>query len=127
MKMLGKSRRGGSTSVDLTQGVIWKQIMTFSIPLFMGQLLQQFYNVVDAWVVGNFADNDSFAAVSSAGNMTFLVVGFFRINQFISLISVYTPGWGASCFGWITLLQKTPAVVWVRMVSSHSPWYRTPP
>lgn len=77
MKMLGKSRRGGSTSVDLTQGVIWKQIMTFAIPLFMGQLLQQFYNVVDAWVVGNFADNDSFAAVSSAGSMTFLVVGFF--------------------------------------------------
>lgn len=77
MKMLGKSRRGGSTSVDLTQGVIWKQILTFAIPLFMGQLLQQFYNVVDAWVVGNFADNDSFAAVSSAGSMTFLVVGFF--------------------------------------------------
>ncbi|MBQ7344847.1 MAG: MATE family efflux transporter [Oscillospiraceae bacterium] len=75
--MLGKSRRGGSISVDLTQGVIWKQILTFAIPLFMGQLLQQFYNVVDAWVVGNFADNDSFAAVSSAGNMTFLIVGFF--------------------------------------------------
>ena len=65
------------TSVDLTQGTIWKQMLTFAIPLFMGQLLQQLYNVVDAWVVGNFADNDSFAAVSSAGSMTFLVVGFF--------------------------------------------------
>lgn len=52
-------------------------MLTFAIPLFMGQLLQQLYNVVDAWVVGNFADNDSFAAVSSAGSMTFLVVGFF--------------------------------------------------
>ncbi len=66
-----------NTSVDLTQGTIWRQMLTFAIPLFMGQLLQQLYNVVDAWVVGNFADNDSFAAVSSAGSMTFLVVGFF--------------------------------------------------
>lgn len=77
MRILGRGRRGNSASVDLTQGVIWKQILTFAIPLFMGQLLQQLYNVVDAWVVGNFADNDSFAAVSSAGSMTFLVVGFF--------------------------------------------------
>lgn len=69
--------RKNKTSVDLTQGTIWKQLLSFAIPLFMGQLLQQLYNVVDAWVVGNFADNDSFAAVSSAGSMTFLVVGFF--------------------------------------------------
>ena len=61
----------------MVEGTIWKQMLTFAIPLFIGQLLQQLYNVVDAWVVGNFADNDSFAAVSSAGSMTFLVVGFF--------------------------------------------------
>ena len=52
--------------------------MSFAIPLFLGQLLQQFYNVADAWVVGNFADNDSFAAVSSAGSLTFLIIGFFN-------------------------------------------------
>lgn len=67
-----------SSAVNLTEGTIWKSILLFAIPLFMGQLLQQFYNLTDAWVVGNFADNDAFAAVSSAGNLTFLVIGLFN-------------------------------------------------
>ena len=64
--------------VNLTEGPIIKNLLLFAIPLFMGQLLQQCYNVVDAWVVGNFADNDAFAAVSSAGSVTHLIVGFFN-------------------------------------------------
>lgn len=67
-----------SSAVNLTEGPIIKSILMFAIPLFMGQLLQQFYNMVDAWVIGNFADNDAFAAVSSAGSMTFLIVGLFN-------------------------------------------------
>lgn len=66
------------TTVNLTEGPIIKNILLFAIPLFMGQLLQQFYNMADAWVIGNFADNDAFAAVSSAGSMTFLIVGLFN-------------------------------------------------
>ena len=66
------------SAVNLTEGPIIKNILLFAIPLFMGQLLQQFYNMADAWVIGNFADNDAFAAVSSAGSMTFLVVGLFN-------------------------------------------------
>lgn len=65
-------------AIDLTEGPIIKNILLFAAPLFLGQLLQQFYNMVDAWVIGNFADNDAFAAVSSAGSMTFLVVGLFN-------------------------------------------------
>lgn len=64
-------------NVDLTEGSIGKGMISFAIPVFLGQLLQQLYNVADAWVVGNFADNDSFAAVSSAGNLMFFVTGFF--------------------------------------------------
>ena len=67
-----------STAVNLTEGPIVKKILLFAIPLFVGQLLQQFYNMVDAWVIGNFADNNAFAAVSSAGSMTFLIVGLFN-------------------------------------------------
>ena len=63
---------------NLTEGPIIKNMLLFAIPLFMGQLLQQLYNMVDAWVIGNFADNDAFAAVSSAGSMTFLIVGLFN-------------------------------------------------
>ena len=54
------------TIIDLTEGPIAKGMIRFAVPLFLGQLLQQFYNMADAWVVGNFADNDAFAAVSSA-------------------------------------------------------------
>lgn len=63
--------------VDLTHGSIPGGMLTFAIPVFLGQLLQQFYNMVDAWVIGNFADNDAFAAVSSTGTTVFLIIGFF--------------------------------------------------
>ena len=64
--------------ISLTEGPIARGILAFTFPLFMGQLLQQFYNMADAWVVGNFADNNAFAAVSSAGNLIFLIIGFFN-------------------------------------------------
>lgn len=63
--------------VDLTNGSIIKGMISFAVPVFLGQLLQQFYNMADAWVVGNFADNDAFAAVSSAGSLIFFITGFF--------------------------------------------------
>lgn len=62
---------------NLTEGSIIKGLAAFAVPLFLGQLLQQFYNMADAWVVGNFADNDAFAAVSLAGNLSFVVIGLF--------------------------------------------------
>lgn len=63
---------------NLTKGPIARGLLAFAIPMFIGQLLQQLYNIADAWVVGNFADNNAFAAVSSTGSMTFLVIGFFN-------------------------------------------------
>jgi len=65
-------------STDLTRGPVAAGLVRFAVPLFLGQLLQQFYNMADAWVVGNFADTDAFAAVSSGGSLTFLVIGFFN-------------------------------------------------
>ena len=44
-------------TIDLTKGSVAKGIVAFTIPLIFGQLLQQLYNMADAWVVGNFADN----------------------------------------------------------------------
>ena len=61
----------------LTSGSIPGSILRFALPLFLGQTLQQFYNMADAWVIGNFAENSAFAAVSSGGNLTFLIIGFF--------------------------------------------------
>ena len=64
--------------VDLTEGSIVKALISFAVPLFFSQLLQQFYNMADAWVVGNFASNDAFAAVSMSSNLIFLVIGLFN-------------------------------------------------
>lgn len=48
----------------------------FALPIFLGQLLQQLYNVVDSIVVGRVLGKEALAAVSSSGNLIFLIVGF---------------------------------------------------
>ncbi len=73
-----KGRAGAPKSQSLIQGSITRGILSFALPLFLGQLLQQLYNLADAWVLGNFASNEAFAAVSSGGNLTFLIIGFFN-------------------------------------------------
>jgi len=74
---MSKTAKKDKSVVDLTNGSIVKGMISFAIPVFLGQLLQQLYNMADAWVVGNFADNDAFAAVSSAGSLIFFITGFF--------------------------------------------------
>lgn len=65
-------------TVDLTKGSAARGIIGFTIPLILGQLLQQLYNMADAWVIGNFADNTAFDAVSTSGSLVFLIVGLFN-------------------------------------------------
>lgn len=60
----------------LLSGSIWKGIVSFAIPLFLGNLFQQLYNTVDSLIVGNFLGSDALAAVSSSGSLIFLLVGF---------------------------------------------------
>lgn len=61
----------------LTEGSIWKKIIIFAFPLFLGNVFQQLYNIADSLIVGNFIDSDALAAVSSSGSVIFLLVGFF--------------------------------------------------
>lgn len=61
----------------LTEGSIWKKIIAFAIPIFLGNLFQQLYNTADSLIVGNYIGSDALAAVSSSGNLIFLMVGFF--------------------------------------------------
>ena len=61
----------------MTIGPIWKKITLFAMPIFLGNLFQQLYNVVDSLVVGNFVGRDALAAVSSSGSLIFLLVGLF--------------------------------------------------
>lgn len=62
----------------LLNGSIWKGIVAFAIPLFLGNLFQQLYNTVDSLIVGNFLGSEALAAVSSSGSLIFLLVGFFN-------------------------------------------------
>lgn len=69
---------GVKSKTLLTEGVIWKKIVGFAIPLFLGNLFQQLYNTADSLIVGNFLGSDALAAVSSSGSLIFLLVGFFN-------------------------------------------------
>ena len=61
---------------DLTRGNIAKKIILFALPIMLGNLFQQFYNVVDSWVVGNFAANGT--ACLAAVNASFPIMMFFN-------------------------------------------------
>lgn len=62
----------------LTEGVIWKKLLFFALPIFFGNVFQQLYNAVDSLIVGNFLGDAALAAVSSSGSLIFMMVGFFN-------------------------------------------------
>ncbi|WP_235839172.1 MATE family efflux transporter [Clostridium sp. Marseille-P2415] len=63
--------------VIMTEGVIWKQLLAFSMPLLVGNLFQQLYNTVDSVVVGNFIGSEALAAVGSSNSLINLIIGMF--------------------------------------------------
>lgn len=67
------------TSVNqITEGVIWKQLLIFFFPIMLGTLFQQLYNTADAVVVGRFVGTEALAAVGgSTGQIANLIVNFF--------------------------------------------------
>lgn len=60
------------TERKMTSGTPWKQILIFSLPVFIGLLLQQLYNTVDTIIVGNYASEAALSAVGTTGSLTFL-------------------------------------------------------
>lgn len=60
----------------MTSGTIWKEILLFSIPLILGNLFQQLYNIVDSIIVGNVVGSSALAAVGASGAIIQLLVGF---------------------------------------------------
>lgn len=63
--------------VDMTQGSIARHIITFALPLLVGNIFQQLYNTVDTWVVGNFVNNEAYAAVGTVGPVVNMLIGLF--------------------------------------------------
>lgn len=67
-----------SKRYSLTEGSIWKAMLFFALPVFLGNVFQQLYNAFDAWCVGNYIGDDALAAVSSSGSLIFMMVSFFN-------------------------------------------------
>ena len=63
---------------SMTQGTIWKQMVVFALPIFFSNLFQQLYNAADSLIVGNFLGSEALAAVSSSGNLIFMMIGLFN-------------------------------------------------
>ena len=67
----------GKKETDMTSGSIFSHLVNFSIPLLIGNLFQQLYNMVDTWVVGRFVSDSAYAAVGTLGSATNLIIGLF--------------------------------------------------
>ena len=65
-----------SAQNDMTVGNPMKIILGFTLPIFIGNVFQQFYNMADAVIVGKFVGNKALAAVGSTGTIMFLIYGF---------------------------------------------------
>lgn len=64
-------------SVDMTEGVIWKLLVQFALPMLIGHFCQQLYNMVDSVVVGRYVGKEALAAVGSTGHVINALIGFF--------------------------------------------------
>ncbi|MCR5284228.1 MAG: MATE family efflux transporter [Treponema sp.] len=60
-----------SNLIDMSTGSPTKHLLKFALPLLIGNVFQQFYNMVDSIVVGNFVGPDAIAAVGTCGSMNF--------------------------------------------------------
>lgn len=67
-------KKKGNT--DLTEGKVWKVIVRFALPLLIGNLLQQFYNITDSIIVGQFLGKEALAAVSASFFIYYFIISF---------------------------------------------------
>ena len=74
---LRKVLSGGKRDRDMTEGGIAGHLLAFMIPLLLGNVFQQLYNMVDTWVVGNFVSNEAFSAVGTLNPVINMLIGTF--------------------------------------------------
>ena len=77
-----RTQRGGAGR-NLTEGVIWKQLLAYFFPILFGTFFQQLYNTADAMIVGQFVGKEALAAV---GGATGTLINFI-VNLFVGISS----------------------------------------
>lgn len=75
--MSDKAQLGKKKNIDMTKGDPYRLLISFAMPLLLGDLFQQLYNMTDTWVIGNYATNDEYAAVGSCFPVLLLVIKSF--------------------------------------------------
>jgi len=65
------------STAQITEGIIWKQLLSFFFPILMGSFFQQMYNTVDTIIVGRALGTQALAAVGSSSSLINLINGFF--------------------------------------------------
>ena len=63
---------------SMLEGSIWKALVAFAIPIFLGNLFQQLYNTADSLIVGKFIGKEALAAVGSSANLISLIIGLLQ-------------------------------------------------
>ena len=95
---------------NMLEGKAWKLILSFSIPLLVGGIFQQVYNLIDVMIVGRYLGEEALAGVGSTSNLTFFL---------LSLIMGMCNGAGiivAQCFGaerYSDMRRAVTALIWV--------------
>ena len=67
---------GSDGTLNMTEGNPYSMIIRFALPIFLSQVFQQLYNTADTFIVGRFLGTNALAAVSSSGNLIFLMTSF---------------------------------------------------
>ncbi len=85
---------------QITEGVIWKQLLIFFFPILLGTFFQQMYNTVDTIIVGRYVGTTALAAVGSTGPLISLINGFF-IGMSSGVTVILSQFYGANDHGGI--------------------------
>ncbi len=67
-----------ANNIDMTEGNSLKAIILFTLPLLLGNIFQQLYNIADSSIVGKFVGDEAMAAVSSSGSLINLLIGLVQ-------------------------------------------------
>ena len=91
---------------QITEGVIWKQLLIFFFPILFGTFFQQLYNTADAMIVGHFVGKQALAAVGgTTGTLINLLIGFFTglaSGATVIIAQFYGAKKGTKCTGRFT-------------------------
>lgn len=79
----------------LLTGKIWKALLALTMPLLLGNVLQQFYNAIDAWMIGKYVGGNAFAAAGIAGsfmNLCIFLLSGFSVGSSVLFSQLYGSG-----------------------------------